>query len=52
MSYWINRTLCDVLEEMRKCNKNRDYSSFLELIKEAEYFSIRMIKGLYGEKSK
>jgi cell division protein FtsB len=48
-SYWINRTLCNVLEEMRACHKTRNYSSLLSLIEEAQSMGNRMESAL-GDK--
>jgi hypothetical protein len=41
MSY-PNRTLCDVLEEMRKCNETKNYSYLEGLIEEAQSMANRM----------
>ena len=41
-----NRTLCDVLKEMRACVKTRNFSHIHGLIEEAQFMSIRMLKGL------
>ena len=51
MSYWfINRTLCDVLEEMRKCNETRNYCGLISLIEEAQSMANRMEASLYEKK--
>jgi hypothetical protein len=34
--FWLNRTLCDVLEDMRRCYKIRNFSPMLALIEEAQ----------------
>lgn len=39
---WINRTLCEVLTEMRKCYKTHNYSYLLGLIEEAQSMGNRM----------
>jgi len=39
---WINRTLCDVLDEMRKCHETHNYSYMLGLIEEAQSMGNRM----------
>ncbi|MBW2559281.1 MAG: hypothetical protein JRE40_00350 [Deltaproteobacteria bacterium] len=39
---WINRTLCDVLDELRKCYKTHNYSYMLGLIEEAQSMGNRM----------
>ncbi len=45
----VNRTLCDVLSEMRDCNKTRNFSYLKGLIEEAQTLANRMEAGL-GEK--
>lgn len=37
-----NRTLCDVLGEMRKCHETRNFSYILGLIEEAQAMGNRM----------
>lgn len=44
-----NRTLCSVLEEMRKCNETRNYTYLLGLIEEAQSLGNRMEAAL-GDK--
>jgi hypothetical protein len=44
-----NRYLCDVLEEMRKCHKTRNFAPLLGLIEEAQTLANRMEAGL-GER--
>lgn len=39
---YLNRTMCDVLEEMRKCNKTRNYAQLLGLVEEAQSMANRM----------
>ena len=39
---WPNRTACDVLEEMRKCEKTKNFSYLLGLIEEAQSIASRM----------
>ena len=51
MGYWYSRTLCDVLEEMRKLNKTRNYSYLQSLIEEAQSMGNRMEAGLSDIKS-
>lgn len=46
MEYWINRTMCDVLEEMRKCYETRNFAHLLGLIEEAQYLANKMEAGL------
>jgi len=45
-----HRYVCDVLEEMRKCNKTRNYAVLPALIEEAQTLVNRMESAL-GEKS-
>lgn len=40
--YFVNRSLCDVLEEMRKCYETRNFASLLGLIEEAQTMGNRM----------
>ena len=42
MYYGLNRTLCDVLDEMRKLDSTKNYSSMLSLIEEAQSMANRM----------
>jgi hypothetical protein len=44
-----NRTVCSVLEEMRKCNETRNYSYLLGLIEEVQTIVNRMEAGLYDK---
>ena len=39
---YLNRTLCDVLEEMRKCDKTRNYAPMSALIEEVQIMGNRM----------
>jgi len=48
--FWVNRTLCDVLSEMRKCYKTRNFSSILGLIEEAQSMGNRM-EAAIGDKN-
>ena len=48
--YWINRTLCDVLEDMRTCDKTKNYAALLSLVEECQIKTERMIKGLNVKK--
>jgi hypothetical protein len=41
-----NRTLCDVLAEMRKCDTTRNYAYLLSLIEEAQHYANRMESAL------
>ena len=44
-----NRTLCDVLNEMRKANSTRNYSYLEGLIEEAQMMGNRMEASLYDK---
>lgn len=46
----LNRTLCNVLEEMRKLHETRNYCSLLGLIEEAQSMANRMESKLYDMK--
>ena len=48
-STFPNRTLCNVLDEMRKCHETRNYSPMLGLIEEAQSMGNRMEAGLYDK---
>ena len=39
---YLNRTMCDVLEEMRKAHETRNFSYILGLIEEAQSMGQRM----------
>ena len=39
---YLNRTLCDVFEEMRKCSETRNFSYLPGLIEEAQHMANRM----------
>lgn len=49
-SFWINRSLCDVLDEMRKLYETRNFSGLLGLIEEAQSMANRMEAGLGDKK--
>lgn len=49
-SYWVNRTLCDVLDEMRKCHETRNYAGLMALVEEAQSKANRMESGLADKK--
>lgn len=42
----VYRTLCDVLDEMRKCSKTRNYAHLEGLVEEAQTMANRMEAGL------
>lgn len=42
ISAYPNRTLCDVLKEMRKCYETRNFAYILALIEEAQSLGNRM----------
>lgn len=44
-----NRTLCDVLSEMRKCTETLNFSYLSSLIEEAQYMGNRMEASLYDK---
>ena len=48
--YWVNRSLCDVLEEMRKCYETRNFAPLMGLIEEAQTLANRMEAGLNDQK--
>lgn len=41
-----NRTMCSVLDEMRKCDETKNYSYLLSLIEEVQVMANRMEEGL------
>ena len=43
---WLNRTLCDVLREIRTCHETRNYSYLLSLVEEAQSMGNRMESAL------
>ena len=43
---YVNRTLCDVLSEMRKADETKNYSYLGSLIEEAQSMGNRMEAGL------
>ena len=49
-SYYINRTLCSVLEDMRKCSQTMNFSPLLSLIEEAQILGNRMEAALTDQK--
>lgn len=52
MSDWPQRTMCDVLEEMKKCSKNLNFAPVMGLIEEAQMIANRMEAGLLTLKDK
>ena len=50
MSYWLNRTACAVLDEMREAHKVHNYSYFLGLIEELQSMCNRMESALGDKK--
>ena len=48
--YFVNRSLCDVLEEMRKCFETRNFSPLLGLIEEAQSMGNRMEAAISDKK--
>ena len=49
-SYGLNRYICTVLEEMRQCTKNLNFSVLPSLIEEAQILSNRMEAKLHDVK--
>lgn len=49
-SYFPNRVICSVLEEIRKCHETRNYSYLPGLIEEAQSLANRMEAGLADKK--
>ena len=45
-----NRTVCDVLNEMRKCYETHNYSYLLSLIEEVQSLANRMESALWDQK--
>lgn len=39
---WLNRTICDVFEEIRQCVKNLNFGCVMGLIEEAQSMANRM----------
>jgi hypothetical protein len=50
MFYGPNRTICQVLEEMRALDKTKNYSAMKGLIEEAQSLANRMEAKLYDQK--
>jgi hypothetical protein len=48
--YFVNRTLCEVLEEMRKCFETRNFAPLLGLIEEAQSMGNRMEAAISDKK--
>lgn len=48
--FGLNRTLCDVLEDMRKCAETTNFGPLRALIEEAQIMGNRMEAGLHGVK--
>ena len=48
--YWVNRTLCSVLEDMRLCVKTTNFAPMMGLIEEAQIKGNRMEAGLDDKK--
>jgi hypothetical protein len=46
----MNRTVCSVLEEMRKCHETRNYTYLIGLIEEAQSMVNRMEAALWDQK--
>jgi len=50
MDYYLNRVICDVFHEMRKCNETKNFSYLEGLIEEAQSMANRMENGLGKKK--
>ena len=50
MSYWINRTICGVLEDMRALDKTKNYGPLLSLIEELQMMGNKM-EAAIGDKN-
>lgn len=48
--YGLNRTVCDVLKDMRKLDAAKNYSPLLSLIEEVQLMVNRMESGLDNER--
>lgn len=46
-----NRTMCDVLDEMRKCDETRNYAQLKSLIEEVQSMGNRMEAALSDKKN-
>ena len=44
---YLNRKICEVLEEMRKCHETRNYAALLALVEEVQSKANRMEGALY-----
>lgn len=44
-----NRTICSILEEIRKCHETRNYSYMLGLVEEAQSAANRMEAALWDQ---
>lgn len=49
-SYWISRTMCDILDEMRKCAQTSNYCYLPGLIEEMQSMANRMEAALNDQK--
>lgn len=49
-SYGLNRTMCDVLAELRTCYKTRNFAAMLALVEECQSMGNRMEAALYDVK--
>ena len=48
--YYVNRTFCDVLDELRKCYETRNFASFLGIVEELQMKGNQMEAGLSDKK--
>lgn len=47
---WLNRTACDALEGIRKCNETLNFSPVLSLVEELQVYFNRMEAALSDQK--
>ena len=49
-NYWVNRTMCDVLKDMRKCAETLNFAPMGGLIEEVQIMGNKMEAGLEDKK--
>lgn len=49
-SYYPNRTVCAMLDDLRECHKTRNFSYMLGIIEEIQYSVNRMEASLWDQK--
>jgi hypothetical protein len=40
--YWLNRTLCDIIDDARTCDKTKNYGPLMSLLQELQIRGNRM----------